>query len=323
MDIYKKLCQSFLVSCFLLSPFLARAQSNPLFGTGGGLDHVGLATLQLDQAADDFQRRLGFRVSNGGHFSGGAWNQIIWLSNYQYLELLSSSENATDDDDREVYNFAKKHEGGMFFGIETSSAEQSAAFLRKQGFDSVKTQEGAPINEKDPKDKSPRWSFVFTPDKPEGNEQVFLTPCFLLQYLAPRSVTKEQLELKAPHPNGAIRIKAVLLATVRIVEQVQNLRSAGFTPEAPAELTLFDVSAAVFNAGRGQIYLLDATKGADPVKRFIDTFGDGQVLGVIFEVSDLEKTKAALSVPYLSDSHRIWIKPEIAHGLWLGFEEKS
>jgi hypothetical protein len=323
IDMHKTLSQALLVSCCLLGPSLATAQNSPLFGTGGGLDHVGLVTLQLDQTADDYQHKLGFQVSNGGRFPDGVRNQIIWLSNYQYLELLTSSENATDDDGREVYDFAKKHEGAMFFGIETSSAEQSAAFLRKQGFDSVKTQAGAQINEKDPADKSPQWTLVFTPAKPIGTEQVFLTPCFLLQYLAPRSLTKEHLMPEAAHPNGATRIKAVLIATRRISEQVENLQRAGFSPEPSSELTLFSATATAFGSGRGQVCLLDATKAADPVKRFLETFDDGQVLGVIFEVPDLEKTKEALSVPYVSEPHRVWIKPEVAHGLWIGFEQNG
>ena len=68
---------------------------------------------------------------------------------------------------------------------------------------------------------------------------------------------------------------------------------------------------------------MDATKATDPVRRFLEACGDGQIFGVIFEVAELENTKAALSVPYLSEPHRIWIKPEVAHGLWLGFEEKG
>jgi hypothetical protein len=313
-----------LIGFGLLFPALTQAEGNALLGNGGGLDHVGLLTLQLDQAADDFQHELGFQVSKGGRFADGIRNDIIRLANYQYLELATAPDNATDDEGREVYTFAKKHEGSPFFGMQTSSAEESAAFLRRQGFDSVEIQEGKQVNEKDLTDSSPHWKTVSSPEKPRGTERVMPASLFLIEYLKPHSLD-EKWHAMSTHPNGATGIKAVLLATMRIGEQTDTLKSMGLTFESASELPLFGLKATVFGAGRGKIYLLDGNSGADPVKSFFKTFDDDGILGVIFEVPDLAKAITALTVPYLSESesHRIWVKPEFAHGLWIGFEQSG
>src|SRR5476651_2559313 len=105
------------------SAFAQEPSSGPLIGQGRGVDHVGVVVRDLAQAQHDYEQ-LGFKVNQGGHFPGGLFNCIIHFDNEAYLELLSAKEaQERPSDVADIADFAKRHEGAMFLGLNVSSAK--------------------------------------------------------------------------------------------------------------------------------------------------------------------------------------------------------
>lgn len=100
------------------------------------MDHLGIAVHDLDSTVAVYRDRLGFTIGRQGKHPGGAANAAIKFKNKTYLELITVYERekaAKSEADR--VEFLDKHEGALFVGLQVSSADQAAAYLRARGYE--------------------------------------------------------------------------------------------------------------------------------------------------------------------------------------------
>lgn len=73
-----------------LSAQTPSAPAQTLIGQGRGVDHVGIGVRDFAQTQHDYEQ-LGFKVSKGGHFSGGVSNSAVlpWSTASQAALVIS------------------------------------------------------------------------------------------------------------------------------------------------------------------------------------------------------------------------------------------
>jgi catechol 2,3-dioxygenase-like lactoylglutathione lyase family enzyme len=149
--------------CFACIPELPmRAQEQTkdssklaIFGSGHGLDHVGIAVRDLAAAKKTYRDILGFKVFGCGRLPVGTRNEIVFLES-GFFEIITSSD-PTKSDGRAVASFLEKHEGGLFLGLKAAPVEETAKLLRKQGYDIQGPNAGWVSDDPEQPDQPPFW----------------------------------------------------------------------------------------------------------------------------------------------------------------------
>ncbi len=307
----------------LLALTAAAASAAPLLGEGRGLDHMGIAVRDLAQATQDFGR-LGFNVRHGGHFPGGVSNALVFFDDRSYLELLTVAPNHTKDND-DIADFAKKHEGAMFLGLNVSSAKAAADYLRARNFDVSGPAPGSIMSDKDKTPPPPEWYDVYTPDKPAPGKQVFTLPIFFIQYVDDHRYDKERA---AKHltlqPNTATGMRAVWFAVNDVKAQLKSLRGGGFDGAAHA-ISLLGLDGTAVQAGAGSLDLLRSNGKTGPLAAH-----EEGIVAISIAVKDLARarvlaqaaTKQALPVHDGAYGKSILVAPNSAHGVWIELFQK-
>jgi catechol 2,3-dioxygenase-like lactoylglutathione lyase family enzyme len=319
-----------LFALALLS-FRAVSESSPkqpLLEQGRGVDHVVVAVHDLAQARRDFER-LGFQVSEGGHFPGGVYNNIIFFPNQSYLELLSikSAEKNSNVpvEDFGITKFLDKHEGAMFLGLNVSSAKDSADYLRKQNFDVSGPDPGSLMERDQNTPPPPEWYTFGTEDNPKPPMQTITLPVFFIEYVKKDRWDKARVA-STVHMNTALSIHAVWFAVHDTDAQLRTLRKAGFLVAKSSGPKLFGIPGQELTAGLGTMVLLapkhkDKT---DTVGKYLADFGEG-VIAISIEVADIEKAKefaesyggSKLNLYKGAYGQSFLLSPDKTHGIWV------
>lgn len=312
---------SLVVSALAQGPVL-----HPLLKEGWGVDHVGVGVRDLSEAQRDYEQ-LGFRVSQGGHFPGGVFNSAIRFENKTYLELLSVKAppgNALQADTAYIAEFAKKHEGAMFLGLNVSSANAAASYLKTQNFDVEGPDPGSVMKEGETKPPPPQWYSVSTADKPAPNKLRFSLPIFLIEYLSSDRFEKARKEGRMEHPNTAIGIHAVWFAVHDLKSQLHTLREAGFEADESRDVQFLGARGRELKAGTGEMILLEANDKSSALQKYFSDHDEG-IIALSVEVSDLSKahTMAESMTGNKLDTYKgtygesFLLSPDVTHGVWL------
>ncbi len=253
---------------------------------GRGPDHVGIAVRDLDQARADFTA-LGFKVRDGGRFPGGAHNAVIPLDDHFYIELITAPADAKPDD-KGIYDFAQKHEGGMFLGLHTSSAQSTADYLRAHGVDAHGPDAGGTLGPNGAAPDAPQWYSVSTPDTPAPGKRGIDTPIFFISYTPAREIARPITPEQRAHPNGVIGVRAVWIGVHDLDGQLKALAADGFP--APGRVVEFEGrKGREFRLGAAFVNLVET-----PGKPGDDE--DERVLGVTLVSRDLARTRGVMAV---------------------------
>jgi Glyoxalase-like domain len=303
----------------------AQASAQTLIGHGWGVDHIGIGVRDLTQTRHDYEQ-LGFKVSPGGHFPGGVSNCSISLQNNSYLEVLSVSGGApvAHSDAAEVADFAAKHEGAMFLGIDVSSAKAAAEYLRARNFDVNGPDPGSIMKEGETKLPPPMWYDVSTADKPAANKKGFTIPIFLVEYLSTTWKDKARAEGRMDHPNTAMGIHAGWFAVRDMQAQLRTLRDAGFEVGESREARFLGAHGQEVRAGAGVLLLLETSDKGGPVAKYLSDHNEG-IIGLSIEVADLGKARqlAEAGTGSKLETYKglygtsFLLSPEVTHGVWL------
>jgi catechol 2,3-dioxygenase-like lactoylglutathione lyase family enzyme len=315
-----------LALLLVVTSALAQTPSrNALLGQGWGLDHVGVAVRDLTRAQSDYER-LGFKVSEGGHFPGGLFNSIIYFGNKTYLELLSVKQPQDANRDAVgIADFAKKHEGAMFLGLNVSSAKDTASYLKTQGFDVTAPDPGSIMTGSETKPPPPLWYTVSTADKPAPGKLAFTIPIFLIEYLHPKFSDQARAQGRMEHPNTAIGIHAVWFAVRDLEAQQGTLNRAGFESRAK-DVKFLGANGTEVKAGSGVMVLLAASDKNSPVAKYLSDHDEG-IIALSIEVSDLSKartmaesvTDGKIEIHNGRYGQSFLLPPDASHGVWLEF----
>ena len=268
----------------LATASLAAPVSSPVLGSGRGVDHMGVVVRDLPGAVADFNR-LGFNVQSGGRFPGGLSNAIAHFDDRAYLEILAVGKNYGKEN-ADIGNFAKKHEGAMFLGLNVSSAKETVDYLHAHGFDAMGPEPGSIMTGKETKPPPAMWYDVYTPDKPAKGKQVFALPIFFIQYTPQRESYKAYVRKVSTQPNTVVGVRAVWFAVSDLGGDLKSLAQGGFA--APSgDTTLLGLRGKSIPAGQGNLNLLQSKGAIGPV----GAHEDG-IVAISFVVKDLTKARS-------------------------------
>ncbi len=302
-----------------------------VLGSGRGIDHMVIAVKDLRQATADYAK-LGFAIVPGGRHPGGTENAAAAFESHGYLELLTVYE-ANGSGARDFVSFLSKQEGAVAVGLDTSSADLTAAHLRGAGLE-VRGPTGGTITY-DGVDETP-------PVLWKGVEVVTPSPylsdfVFFIEYdrearaaLARKHPELTRLTQPPQHRNGARAIKSFWLAVDDLESAARTYASVGFPvgPEKP--VPDLQATGRAVEAGGGSILLLRSDALHGPVAGFLERrHAAAGFMGTTLWVNDLgtaEHVLPASIIPRARDrsdreNQNLLIPPEHAHGVWIELVE--
>ncbi len=266
---------------------LSQELATGLLGTGRGMDHVGIVVRDMPKTQKDFEK-LGFKVHTGGHFPDGSFNAIVSFENGSYLELLSYAEGSSASD---IVDFAKKHEGAYFLGLNVSSAQETSDYLKARDFDASSPEPGTVKKTGDPEPPPTRWYTVGTADKPVADKLTFTLPIFFIQYLERDRSERLIREGFAHQPNTATKLKAVWFAVHDGRAQRESLMRGGFA-SGRSDVALAGAHGSEAQANTGRLVVLESDEArGGPMRKYWASHQDDGILGLSIEVSDLDQAR--------------------------------
>lgn len=187
------------------------------------LDHVGLATRDVRQAAAVFEA-LGFRVTPLARHAGGRTaNRCVMLDGC-YIELMSTIDGGTS---ATLDRFLARHAGIHILAFRIDDPAAAAARLERAGVGDVRrSMTDRAIDDADPASPRARFSLLTPPDMPEGRVH-------LIHHLTPEELWQPRF---LDHPNGAAALSAVVLAVEHPAETAARLSLRAGRPVKPDPL---------------------------------------------------------------------------------------
>jgi catechol 2,3-dioxygenase-like lactoylglutathione lyase family enzyme len=266
-----------------------RAPGPTLLGQGWGVDHVGVGVRDLAQAQYDYEQ-LGFKVGKGGHFPGGISNSSVSLQDNSYLELLTVRGSTPVGLASEYGDFVKKHEGAMFLGIDVSSAQAAADYLKARNFDVDGPYPGSIMKEGETTPPPPMWYTVGTADKPAAGKKGITVPIFWIEYVSAERREKRRAAGLMDHPNTAMGIHAVWFAVHDAEAQLRTLGDAGLEAGESRGIKFLSAHGREVKAGQGVLLLLESSDQNGLLTKFLSAH-DEDIIGLSIEVADLGKAR--------------------------------
>lgn len=299
-----------------------------VLGSGRGLDHLAVATKDLETTIQQYHQTLGFAAPQRTKLPNGIENGIIWFADGTYLELFTIF-------DPEKAGFIAAvvgdNEGGMFYALDVSSAEGTITYLRAQGCEVTDPIGGttAIAGMSDPPPELWRYVMFLKPITP-ANEVFFIE--YHWDTLAALSEKYPEFNpaAGANHANTAQSLKSVWIAVEDVDTAVQAYTSMGLS--AGPEITVPQIHAAgvTIEAAQSTILLLAATQPDGVTASFLAQRGAGPI-GTSIEVADLQMAADLIAandkpslVPYDGSYGRSVLVPaERTTGIWLELFQKA
>jgi catechol 2,3-dioxygenase-like lactoylglutathione lyase family enzyme len=292
-----------------------------LFGSGHGLDHVGIAVRDLETAKRTYRDVLGFTVFPGGKHPNGTRNSGPALES-GYLELITPWD-PTKTEGGVVAKFLEKHEGTLFLGLDVSPVDDTAKLLRSRGFNIRGPEAGSINDDPDQHDSFGAWRLVGleTGPVPAAHLPTRSTDTiFFLQNDPPSTV----------HRNTAKKLSSVWMAVRDLEATVKEYESMGFSPGRKLPAPQLGAQGQEIEAGRGSILLLQPENSTAKVASFLAERGAEGIIGISIEVASLQTARSLLEAntkrqfePYDGPYGKsILIPPELTHGVWIEFFQK-
>jgi catechol 2,3-dioxygenase-like lactoylglutathione lyase family enzyme len=298
-----------------------------LLGGERGLDHVNLATRDLEAVTRTLEQRLGFGPAIRGQLPNGLANANYYFEDASYLEVLA----ATDPQGAPwVPRFLERGPGLMKLVLAVHSAEESAAFLRQRGVDTLAPVAGTIQHQGKRQNRGELWRKLLFHPSP--------LPCdcmFLIAYDAGdraallRNVEDGTFRLRFRHPNTARGLRAVYWAVPDLDAAARGFTRIGLTAGPAFPEPRFQAQARRVEAGIGEILLLAPTAKDGPTARYLEGRGGSGLFGASIAVRELEAARrlaeagTGRSFPpgRAPLGPAILIPPEVAHGAWIELVE--
>jgi catechol 2,3-dioxygenase-like lactoylglutathione lyase family enzyme len=319
--------------CFacMLKPTMS-AQESPkgpsksaVFGSGHGLDHVGIAVRDLETAKKTYRDVLGFAVFAFGKFPSGNRSAGSYLES-GLLELTTCWDPAKTIGGV-VAKFLEKHEGALFVGLEASPVDDAAKLLRTRGFKIKGPESGSMSDDPDQHDPVPNvgsWRYagfesgpVPAAHLPAKSEDAV----FFIEYAPSVGIV---------HANTAKKLSSVWMGVRELGTSVGAYESIGFRASRKLTVSQLGAQGQELEAGDGSILLLQPKNSTGSVASFLAERGAEGIMGVSIEVASLQTARSLLEAntkrqfePYAGPyGESILIPPELTYGVWIEFFQK-
>jgi catechol 2,3-dioxygenase-like lactoylglutathione lyase family enzyme len=295
---------------------------NSVLGSGRGLDHIAIATNDLDAATNHYHQTLGFAAAQRTRLPNGVDTSIIWFADSTYLELLTFY-------DRELAGFLAAivgdKLGGIFYALDISSAEETITYLREKGFQVTDPIGGTTAVEGMTEAPPELWRYV-----------MFLQPItaanefFLIEY---HWETLAALSEKYPgfspaktavHANTAKSLKSVWVAVHDLDAAIQAYTSIGLEALQKVAVPKINAVGVAIEAADSVILLLEPDDPIGATATFLEQRGPG-LIGMSIEVANLQTAEQLIKANTMRHFESYWgtfgesilIPAELANGIWL------
>ena len=315
-----------LASCTKQTPRTADLdRTATLLGGERGLDHVGIAVRDLDAATHTFHDLLGFDRPTAGTLPNGIRNVNYYFPDATYLETMVHW-------DRErapwLAAFTDHHEGALFTVLAAFSPEDTNAFLARRNIRIASIYAGTIQTAADAAMPDEKWKTFFLPDGQLPGDPLY----FIAYRRAERDDYLRKLESRAArrqlyHANTVLGLRAAWIAVPDLATATRAYEAIGLPRGRSFRDPQLRADGQVFEAGRGQLWLIAPTAGApdSPVAAFLRERGGPAVLGVTLAAGSLPACARLLaartgrSFPEYDGvlGRSIRVPPDLAHGVWL------
>jgi len=290
-----------------------------VFGSGHGLDHVGVAVRDLETAKKDYRDVLGFTVFAGGKHPNGSRNSGPALES-GYLELITFWDQ-TKPQGAMLAKFLEKYEGAIFVGLDVLPVDDTAKLLRARGVNVQGPEAGSISSDPEQRDPGFAWRLVGldTGAVPAAHLPTKSTDAvFFIQYQG------------TAHPNTAKKLSSVWMAVRELEATAKEYETMGFRPGRKLAVPQLEARSQEIEAGDGTILLLQSQASTGKVASFLAERGAEGIMGVSIEVASLQTARTLLEAntkrqfaPYAGPfGQSILIPPEFTHGVWMEFFQK-
>lgn len=308
--------------------------ASPLLGTGHGIDHVGVAVRDLNAAVEVYRDRLGFTISGEGKHPSGTANAGIQFQNHDYLELITVYDPArAAKGDADLMAFLDKHQGALFLGLQVSSIDTTASYLRAKNFQINGPEEGTWVPDGVTEKVPPGWKDVDFKKPAVTGDTIFfiqyINGAFFKRLRAKYPQLRED-PAKRTHANGAWGIYAVWMSVKDLEEATKAYEAVGFRRGKKMALPAIEATGQEMQAGNGVILLVSPTAPDGATAKFIADRRES-VMGMSLEVENIGKTQSVLKSRLHRDlsvyvgpcGKSILVPADLAMGAWIEFFEKS
>lgn len=290
-------------------------------GDGRGIDHIGIATKDLEAATHQYHQALGFAAPQRTTLPNGVENSIIWFADGTYLELFTFY-------DREKAGFLAAvvgdKEGGIFYALDISSAEETIAYLREKRFE-VTDPIGGTTAVEGMTEAPELWRYVmFMKPITAANE------FFLIQY---NRETIAELSQKYPnfspptsavHANTAKSLKSVWVAVNDLDAVIQAYSSMGLELGEKVAVPRIGAAGVAIEAAESVVLLLEPVDANGATAAFLAQRGPG-VIGMSVEVENLQTAEQLIKANTGQRFESYWgvfgesvlVPAELTNGIWL------
>lgn len=277
------------VRAALLITFLATTLALPAAAQPSvaiGLDHIPVAVNDLDRASATF-RALGFALKPGRPHTNGIRNAHVKFPDGAGIELVSAA-TATDALAAHYAALLRAGEGPAFLTFHARDSDRLHATLRAGGH-------------------------AFRPD---GGITTLQAPEFADLFFVRDNRSPTDRPEHFAHPNGAVALSAVWIATEHGEALAELLVRLGGTRERQQVLAPDPVEATVVTLAEGEVIILSERYQVIPGR---------SVIGARFAVPDLARVRRIVAEARIAPrggagaEDRVVVDPGAAHGLWLEF----
>jgi catechol 2,3-dioxygenase-like lactoylglutathione lyase family enzyme len=303
-------------------------RSATLLGGERGLDHVGIAVKNLEEATHTYHDLLGFERPIEGKLPNGLRNVNYYFGDATYLETLVywDREKASW-----LADFTDKHTGALFAVLSAFSPEDTSQFLAARGFHVTKPVSGTIQTAGQDAMPEEQWKTFFLPDGLLPGDPLY----FISYKRAPRDEYLGKLDdpetrRKLHHRNSALGLHAVWFAVPDLGAASKAYESIGL----PRGQTFVDpalhADGQVFGAGAGEIWLFAPSSPEGKLADFLKERGGPGILGVTIEAGSVAQAakvigeRTGTSIPTYEGvfGPSIRVGPELTHGVWLEFSHR-
>ncbi len=299
-----------------------------LLGGERGLDHVGIAVRDLDEATKTYVDVLGFSRPQPGKLPNGIRNVNYYFGDATYLETLTYW-------DREkagwLAAFTEKHSGGVFAVLSAYSADATRSYLSARGITLGAVYPGTIETADEDAMPDEKWKTFFLPTGFLPGDPLYFISYSRAgreDYLA--KLAEPQNRRKLSHRNTALGVRAVWIAVANLgaatsmYESIGLARGRAFVDEA------LGVDGQIVAAGRGEIWLIAPRRGDGGAASFLAERGGPGIIGVTLQAGSVtraaevigERTGRSFSTYQGVRGTSIRVPPELTEGVWLELSER-
>ncbi|MGO8995961.1 MAG: VOC family protein [Polyangiaceae bacterium] len=304
-------------------------RSATLLGGERGLDHVGIAVKNLDEATHTYHDMLGFNRPTPGKLPNGLQNVNYYFADATYLETLVYWDR---DKAAWLASFTDKHSGALFAVVSAFSVDASREFLGKRGITVGKPFSGTIQTAGQDAMPEEQWKTFFLPQKTLPGDPLY----FISYHRGPRDDFLHKLEdpklrRRLFHKNTALGLRAVWFAVDDLASATKAYESIGLPRGRTFEDPALGASGQVFAAGAGEIWLIAAKSPESKVKSFLAERGGPGIIGITLEAGSVARAAKVIGegtgVPFTTYDGAlgtsIRVPPELTQGVWIEFAQRS